>query len=104
MASMEPEVPIFGTIGLWFFSREPDTNGPVIQAIYWTWSTGVLKIPTVIDRGWETGRTAIFKIINQKPSWRFVMPHETKRHGRTHDFNWKRLFPTMRTCLNCKSK
>jgi hypothetical protein len=29
-------------------------------------STGVPKIPTVIDRAWETGRAAIFKIKNQK--------------------------------------
>jgi len=31
---MEPAVPIFGTIGLWFLSQEPDTNEPVIPAIY----------------------------------------------------------------------
>jgi hypothetical protein len=27
------------------------------------------KMPTVIDRAWETGRAAIFKIINQDSSW-----------------------------------
>jgi hypothetical protein len=26
-------------------------------------------MPTVIDRAWETGRAAIFKIINQQSSW-----------------------------------
>jgi hypothetical protein len=40
---VEPAVPIFGTIGLWFLSREPDTNEPVIPAIYRTGSTGVPK-------------------------------------------------------------
>ena len=36
-------------------------------------STGVPKIPTVIDRAWETGRRATFKIKNQN-SLEVVMP------------------------------
>jgi hypothetical protein len=36
-------------------------------------STGIPTDPTVIDRAWETGRSATFKIKNQT-AWRFVMP------------------------------
>ena len=30
-------------------------------------------MPTVIDRAWETGRAATFRIINQESSWESVM-------------------------------
>src|SRR5258708_5568770 len=51
-------------------------------------------MPTVIDRAWD-----------QESSFGGLScPHEMNRHARAHGFNWKRLFPTMRTCLICKSK
>src|SRR5260370_17847953 len=63
------------------------------------------KMPTVIDRAWEIGRAAIFKIIKSTILLGGLScPHEMNRHARSHGYNWKRLFPTMRTCLICKSK
>src|SRR5258708_1524851 len=94
-AKVEPAVPVCGTIDLEFLSRERDTHEPVIPAIYCTGQTGVLKkIPTVIDRAWDQD----FSLGG------LSCPHEMNRHARSHGFNWKRLFPTMQTCLICKSK
>src|SRR6266446_10661658 len=67
---MEPAIPIFGTIGFGSRVGNRTYHEVVNPAIF-------LKIPTVIDRAWETGRSSYSDLQDQKIKNNlggFVMP------------------------------
>src|SRR5450755_947964 len=100
---MEPAVPIFGTVRLSVLSQELDTNEPVNPDDLLNRGDPMSRKMQTIGLG-NWSRSDLQDRKSRILLGGFSCLHETNRHAHWHGLNWKRLFPTMQTCLIYKSK